>query len=307
MKRKVIVGTRGSLLALAQAEMVLSRLRALYSGISFEIKKIKTRGDRIQSSALRKVGKGIFVKELEKALLKKEIDLAIHSLKDVPTQTTPRTTIGAILEREDPRDAFVSRYTRPLNNIPPGSTIGTSSLRRQAQLRYNYNNLNIVDLRGNIDTRLAKLRAPGSKIYGIVVSMAALKRLNIHRDNNLYIQPIPLSIMVPTPAQGAICIQIREKDARSIELVSPLHHLPTAVAVETERRLLAMLEGGCNVPLGIHAEPQEDGYLTLTAALVAPDGSRQIKVELTGSVDDPYGLCKAVEIMLKSQGPLSSS
>ena len=300
-RKNIIIGSRGSRLALAQAEMVLSKLQAQYPRLKFKIKKIKTKGDKIKSAILlRKAGKGLFVKELERALLKGKIDIAVHSMKDVPTDLPTGLTIGTILERENPQDAFIGRNNIPFEKLPAGTKIGTSSLRRQSQLLAQYKSLIIKDLRGNIDTRIRKVRNARKGLGGIILAAAGIKRL--YPSNEINFELLPVNVIVPAPAQGAICLETRSDDDRTNKIIFFLHHAPTATTVTAERRLLAKLEGGCQIPLGVYGELQGDGLLKLTAVLALPDGSKSIKDSTIGSADSPKEVANALYTTLCNKG-----
>lgn len=302
MRRQTIrIGTRGSLLALAQAGIVIKKLKSFHSHLNFVTVPIQTTGDRIASAAeLRKAGKGLFVKEIERALLARKIRMAVHSMKDLPTELPPGLTLGAILEREDPRDAFISRSGLPIEKLPPGSRIGTSSLRRQAILKAHHPHLIFEDLRGNLDTRLEKLRNPRSPLAGIVVAAAGLRRLQ--SANGITAQMLPPDMIVPAAGQGALGVEIRGNDEELIRILAPLHHPPTAACMEAERELLRRLEGGCRVPLGAWAETADDGLIRLTACLAELDGRRLIRESQTGTLEDPRAVAEALETILNSRG-----
>lgn len=295
------VGTRGSALALAQARLVVERLKAAHPRLDFELVPIRTSGDRITSAAaLRRGGKGLFVKEIEKALLARKVALAVHSMKDVPTELPAGLVIGAVLERGDPSDVFVGRTATPLGKLPPGSAVGTSSLRRQAILKSLYPHLRFVELKGNLDTRLEKLRRARSPLAGIVVAAAGLRRL--YPQDGVTAQVLPREVVVPAAGQGALGVEVREGDEELRELLRAIHHEATAACVEAERELLRRLEGGCQVPLGAYAEPSDDGLLTLHACLAAPDGSRVLRASQTGTLEDPASVAEALETRLVSMG-----
>jgi len=259
------IGTRGSDLALVQARLVIAGLQQAHPGLKAEPVVIRTTGDRIgDAEALRDAGKGVFVKEIERALLARRIDAAVHSLKDMPGELPEGLELGAVLEREEAADAFVGRGAIPIEKLPPGSVIGTASLRRQALVQAAYPHVRLEDLRGNLDTRLVKLRHPKSHLAGIVVAAAGLRRLR--GPTGVPHQLLPKDRVVPAAGQGAICVEIRSSDARMRDLLAPLHHERTAAEVAAERELLRRLEGGCRVPLGVHAEASDDGLLRLTAA-----------------------------------------
>jgi len=297
----VKVGTRGSPLALAQTHLVIKRLQEARPKLHFVAVPIKTSGDRITSAAeLRKAGKGLFVKEIERALLSRKISMAVHSMKDMPTELPEGLAFGAVLERGDASDLFIGRGATPIEKLPPGSQIGTSSLRRQAILKSIFRYLVFVEMKGNLDTRLEKLRAPRSNLAGIVVAAAGVHRL--YANNGIPAQTLPRDRVVPAAGQGALCVEIRATDEEMREILQPLHHPVTASCVEAEREVLRRLEGGCQVPLGVHAEPSDDGLFKLTACLATPDGSRLIRESQTGSLEDPRSVAEALETILVTRG-----
>lgn len=250
MKRnKIVIGTRGSKLALWQANWVKDKLTELYPTIKIEIEKIKTTGDKILDAPLAKIGgKGLFVKEIEEALLSKRVDLAVHSMKDVPTEIPEGLQISAICEREDPRDAFISRDGILLNELPQGAVVGTSSLRRTVQLKALRSDLAIKPLRGNVDTRIRKLRE--GEFQAILLAMAGLKRMGFE---SIVTEIISEDLMIPAIGQGAIGIETRIDDDFVNELIKPLNHEETAVCILAERAFLSVMGGGCQVPLACHA------------------------------------------------------
>ncbi len=248
MKKRIIVGTRGSMLALVQTDIVIKKLQNTYPENEFIIKTIKTTGDSIWDKPFNLIGgKGFFVKEIEDALLKNEIDIAVHSMKDLPSELEKGLVIGAVLEREDPRDVFISENYGSIRDIRHGARIGTGSVRRKSQLLYFMDGLDIVPIRGNVDTRIKKLHS--QKLDGIVLAYAGVKRMGF---DGFIREVIPLDIMVPPSGQGAIGIETRgENDF--IEFLSPINHLDTQNEVAVERKLQSMIGGGCQVPLGINA------------------------------------------------------
>jgi hydroxymethylbilane synthase len=295
------IGTRGSDLALAQTRLVIAKLQEAHPGLAATTVVIATSGDRIRdTAALRSAGKGVFVKELERALLARRIDAAVHSLKDMPSSLPEGLAIGAILEREEPADAFVGRASLPIEQLPRGSVIGTSSLRRQALLQATYPHLRVADLKGNLDTRLEKLRHPKSPFAGIVVAAAGLRRLR--GAGGIPHQLLPKDKIVPAAGQGALAVEIRSKDERMKTLLAPIHHERSAAEAEAERELLRRLEGGCQVPLGIWAQATDDGFLRLMAAMARPDGSELIRAEATGLSETPGEIAAALETILRSRG-----
>jgi hydroxymethylbilane synthase len=268
----IVIGSRGSKLALWQAEHIAAALQAL--GTETRIDVIKTTGDNIQDVPLAQVGgKALFTKEIDEALLAGAIDLAVHSMKDVPTGLPPGLTIAAIPEREEPRDALIGRS---LAELVDGSSIGTSSLRRQAQLLAYRPLLNMEMLRGNVDTRLRKLDE--GQYDAIVLAAAGLRRLGWQdRIREL----IPVEIMCPAVGQGALAIETREDGRAAHELVRKLDHADTRIAVTAERAMLEKLGGGCQVPVGGYAYI-EKGVIHMRAIVASPDGKRVVRAELSG-------------------------
>jgi len=268
------LGTRGSSLALAQARMMAARLRELHPGLEAEEVVIRTRGDELVDSPLHQLGgKGLFVKEIEEALLGGRIDAAVHSLKDLPGELPPGLVLGAVPEREEPWDVLVSRGGESIRNLAPGSRVGTSSLRRRAQLLRYRKDLEVVDLRGNVDTRLRKV-AEG-QVHAAILAAAGLNRLGLGERATEALAP---EVMLPAVAQGALGIETREGDAETLALLAALEHLPTRQAVEAERRAMAVLEGGCKVPMAAFAELRR-GRLRLRALVASLDGERLAEAE----------------------------
>ncbi|HLW80947.1 MAG TPA: hydroxymethylbilane synthase [Candidatus Acidoferrales bacterium] len=274
------IGTRGSKLALWQAEYIRSRLLR-ECGVESELVIIKTAGDQFASAAIPDVGgKGIFIREIEDALLERRVDLAVHSMKDVPTETPRGLSFPAIIKREDPRDCLVSRSGAALAELPAGARVGTSSLRRQAQLRYIRGDLQVVDLRGNVDTRLRKLDA--DEVDAIILARAGLDRLGLSGRVTATLAP---EVMLSAVGQGALALEVREDDARVLEALARFDDPETRAAVTAERALLAELEGGCQVPLGAWARI-ERGMLRMDARVLAADGSECIERDASGSPAD---------------------
>ncbi len=301
MTRTVKVGTRGSPLALVQTELVLKKLRQAHPDIKFSTVVIRTKGDTLRTAEqLRTAGKGLFVKEIEQALLRKTVQMAVHSVKDLPSDLAEGLALGAVLEREDPSDLFIGRRTAQIDKLSPGALVGTASLRRQAFLRAMIPHVEPVDLRGNLDTRLEKLNHPKSKLSGIVVAAAGVRRLM--PQHNFPAQLLPKETFVPAPGQGALAIEIRSKDEELKKLLAVVHHELTAAAIEVERAVMRRFEGGCQVPLGVCAEATDDGLVRVTACLASVDGNALIRETATGSAGDPETLAEALETMLKSRG-----
>lgn len=272
-ERLIRIGTRGSALALAQANEVRSRLMAAHGlpESAFEIVIIKTSGDMILDRPLSEVGgKGLFTKEIEDALLEKRIDLAVHSMKDMQTALPDGLTIGAVLPREDVRDAFISLKHKSFDELPRGAVVGTSSLRRQAQIKRIRPDLQIIGFRGNVQTRLTKLRDQVAE--ATFLACAGLRRLGLADHIT---SPVPVESMLPAVAQGAIGIEICLDDADTAALLAPLDDKPTAMCVSAERAFLATLEGSCRTPIAGLA--RLDGEtLTFKGETLSPDGSRHV-------------------------------
>ena len=276
------IGSRGSQLALWQANHVASLLRE--QGHSVEIEVIKTTGDKITDVALAQVGtKGMFTKEIEEALAENCVDLAVHSLKDVPTELAPEFTLAAIMQREDPRDALISVKYSALDDLPHGAKVGTSSLRRQCQLKAMRPDLEIFPLRGNVDTRLRKLES--GEYAAIILAAAGVHRLGLDRHMRARIEP---DVMCPAVGQGALAIETRREDRQTQALLTFLNDVDTRVAIECERALLGALGGGCQVPIGAYAE-KRDGRLHLHAMVGRPDGSEVLREHASGDNGERLG------------------
>ena len=278
------LGTRGSALALWQANWTKNALEQRWPDLTVELVPIKTTGDKILDVPLAKIGgKGLFTKELDEALLDGRIDLAVHSLKDVPFQLPDGIDFGAIPEREDPRDAFISKGPK-VQELGQGATVGTSSLRRQVQLRHRFPALNLVTLRGNVDTRLRKLDA--GEYDGIILAAAGLKRLG-HEDR--ITQILDDDIMVSAVGQGALGIVCRSTDENTRRMLAALDHLETRTAVMAERGLLRALGGSCQVPVAGKARIQADRII-LKGLIASLDGSRVLSQEISGPTNAPADL-----------------
>lgn len=244
MNSKIIVGTRGSTLALAQTHWVIKQLAAFYPRLNFEILKITTKGDLVQNKSLDKIGgKGVFVKEIEKALLDGKIDLAVHSMKDMPTSQPPGLILADVPAREDARDVLV--LSKRHKSLPPNATIATGSKRRKFQLQSAYSGINIVPMRGNIETRIKKIETQG--LDGIILAAAGLKRLGLQYLINCY---LPMETMLPAPSQGALAIEIREDDIAIKEIVNAIKDEYATVQIAAERAFLEAIGGGCQLPVG---------------------------------------------------------
>jgi hydroxymethylbilane synthase len=276
--KTIRIGTRGSALALAQTEWVKRALAQRYPELGVEIVRIKTSGDRFLTSPVPAIGKGIFVKEIEEALQEEKIDLAVHSMKDLPTAATAGLVIAAVPEREDARDALVTRGGGRLADLPSGTRIGTGSLRRRAQLLHRRPDLHIVPIRGNVDTRLKKM--DHGEVDGLLMAAAGLERLGLAERIGERLAP---EICLPAPAQGALALQTRDRD-EAVGLVQFLIHTPTMREAAAERALLDRLGGGCQLPIGARAWV-EGKKLKLAAVVADPDGRKVLREEREGFAD----------------------
>lgn len=284
-KNKVVIGTRGSKLALWQAEWVKAELQRMNPGLEIELNKIKTTGDKILDVPLAKVGgKGLFVKEIEEALLRGEADLAVHSMKDVPTDFPEGLYLAVICEREDPRDAFIAQNkqqgARRLKDLPQGATVGTSSLRRSCQLLSKRPDLKIVQLRGNLETRFRKLDE--GQFDAMILATAGVKRLGWQQRITEVIEP---QLSLPAIGQGAVGIECRINDEYINQLIAPLNHKETSICVRAERALLKRLQGGCQVPIAAYTTIK-DGRLIMDGLVGSVTGDRIIKEHLEGTIED---------------------
>lgn len=298
------IGTRGSPLALAQARETARRLAVAHPALAgegaIEIVVIKTTGDRIQDRALNQIGgKGLFTKEIEEALIEGGIDLAVHSMKDVPTWLPPGLEIACLFPREDPRDAFFAAAGAGLDDLPPGAVVGTASLRRQAQILARRPDLRVVTFRGNVETRLRKL-ADG-QVDATLLAVAGLRRLG---QEDRISSVLPAEVMLPAVAQGAIGIEIRSDDDRMRAYLAPLHCAATERRVAAERSLLATLDGSCRTPIAALAELDGGGRLVLDALVAKPDGSVVHRTRRQGGPDEAESLGRDAGNELKARmGP----
>lgn len=291
------IATRKSPLALWQAEHVRERLQAEHPGLQVELVTMSTQGDRVLDSPLAKIGgKGLFVKELELAMLEDRADIAVHSMKDVPAELPQGLGIGTILEREDPRDALVSSRFSSIGDLPQAARVGTSSLRRQCQLRAARPDLQILDLRGNVGTRLSKL--DDGHYDAIVLACAGLKRLGMEERITCAISP---DEMLPAIAQGVVGIECRLDDERVADLIRPLAHLETGLRTGAERAMNAALAGGCQAPVAGYAE-LKDGLITLRGLVGWPDGHEIIRAEISGPVEQAESMGRQLAEDLLAQG-----
>lgn len=292
----VIIGTRGSQLALWQANWVKKALETKHPSISVELEIIKTKGDKILDVPLAKVGgKGLFVKEIEESLLNARIDIAVHSMKDMPADIPDGLCIGAIPKRETPNDVLISKNNLLLSELAQGSCIGTSSLRRASQLRHARPDLNILPLRGNLDTRIKKLET--ENLDGIILAAAGIKRLGLENQITEYLDT---GIMLPAVGQGALCIEIRENDPEIFHLLSHLNHQKTNYVVQGERAFLHRLEGGCQVPIAAFGTIENNTF-SLTGLVADIEGTKIIKETLSGqpTASEKTGLALAERLLSK--------
>jgi hydroxymethylbilane synthase len=278
---KVRIGTRGSKLALWQTEFVRRKLSDVFPDVEIEVKVIKTKGDKILDSPLSKIGdKGIFTREIEIELLNREIDIAVHSLKDLPTKLPEGLIIGAVTEREDVRDVLISKDNLKLAELPKEAVIATGSLRRRAQLLHFRSDFKFVDLRGNIDTRFRKFDE--SNWDAMVLAFAGVRRMNYE---GRIAELISTDIVLPAVGQGAIAIEVREDDVKILDLVRRINHIETELATRSERALLRRLEGGCQVPIGAFAVVN-DGKIKISAMISNFDGTFFVRDSIEGFVSN---------------------
>jgi hydroxymethylbilane synthase len=294
------LGTRGSKLALVQAGLVRDALAAAVPALAgadaIEIVPIRTTGDAIQDRPLSEAGgKGLFVKEIEEALLSQRIDVAVHSMKDMPTAQPPGLVIAAFLPREDARDVLIAGNARRIADLKPGAVVGTSALRRRAQLLHRRPDLQIVNLRGNVDTRLAKREA--GVVEATLLALAGLKRLGMAHVGT----PVPEDEMLPAVGQGAVCIECRADDAKVRAWLAAIDHRPTATCVAAEHAMLVVLDGSCRTPIAGHAILAADG-LHLRGLIVKPDGSELIATERRGTPADAEAMGRDAGHELKRRG-----
>lgn len=284
----LLIGTRGSQLALAQAETVRAQIGRVWTREEARLETVKTLGDRLSAKETWEEGgeppQGLFTKELDEALLSGRIRAAIHSLKDVPTTLPAGIQFGALLKREDPRDAFISRSGAKFLGLPAGSRVGTSSPRREAQIRASRADLAVVPLRGNVDTRLRKMQE--GELDAIVIAAAGLKRLGREKETTEFLSP---EIMVPAPAQGVLCVTLRQEDDELKKALEPLNDQPTRICAEAERAFLKTLQGGCRVPVGALAS-MEGQTLNLTGVVANPNGGQMMRNSQKGSLERPAEL-----------------
>lgn len=294
--RKIIVGSRRSKLALTQTNQFIEKLKAAGAPFEFEVKEIVTKGDRIVDVTLSKVGgKGLFVKEIEQALYDKEIDFAVHSMKDMPSVLPEGLVIGCIPEREDPRDAFISNAHVKFLDLPVGAVVGTSSLRRSSQLLLLRPDLDIQWIRGNIDTRLEKLKS--GDFDAILLAAAGLKRMGWKDD--IVTEFLEVEECLPAIGQGALAIECREEDAELLAELAKINHENTALAVNAERKFLKDMDGSCQVPIAGYATVR-DGEISFTGLISSPDAEEVFKESIVSR--DPIEAGRAVAERISAQG-----
>jgi hydroxymethylbilane synthase len=290
------IGTRGSALALWQARSISEALRAV-AGVQSELVIVKTSGDKFQQTSFSEIGtKGVFIKELEDALLERRVDLAVHSMKDVPTEIPGGLTIAAICKRQDVRDALLSTSGALLDRLRAGAKVGTSSLRRKSQLLYARSDLQILDLRGNVDTRIEKLKR--GDYDAIVLAKAGLDRLGLSANIT---EVLPTDVCLPAAGQGAIGIEARLEDAETLRILAVLNDAETRSGVDAERAALAGLEGGCQVSIGAWGRV-ENGKLVLEVAVLSPDGAQRMREKSWGALEEAVPLGERVAAKMLEQG-----
>jgi hydroxymethylbilane synthase len=294
------LGTRGSALALAQSRLTADALTAA-TGRPVELVRIVTTGDR-STAPVAQLGVGVFVSALRDALLAGEIDFAVHSYKDLPTAVPARLHIAAVPHREDPRDVLIAKGDRGLAELPPGSVIGTGAVRRIAQLHALGLELQVTPIRGNVDSRIARVHGPEADLDAVVLARAGVARLGRTAEITETLDPM---LMLPAPAQGALAVECRADDADLVELLAVLDHAPSRAAVVAERAMLATLEAGCSAPVAAHAELAEGengDEIYLRGAVISPDGSRAIRLSRTGTPADAAEIGKALAADLLDNG-----
>lgn len=296
-KNTIRIGTRGSQLALYQAKRTQKELAEKFPDLSVEIEVIKTKGDKILDVALSKIGdKGLFTKEIENALLAGTVDIAVHSLKDLPTVLPDGLKLGAVLERGEYRDALVSKDGRKLSELTPGDTIATSSLRRKAGLLKLNKNFKIVDIRGNVNTRLRKMEE--GHCDAMIMAAAGLQRLELDRYITEILEP---DVLIPATSQGVIAIESRTDDARIDEYLKEINHRETWIAIEAERSFLHTIEGGCQVPVGCFTRFEKDKF-RITGFVASVDGTQFLIDEETGTVENAHETGKKLAHKLREKG-----
>jgi len=297
MISKLVIGTRGSKLALYQANLVKSKLEAAYPNLEIDINIIKTKGDKILDIALSKIGdKGFFTKEIQDALYYKEVDIAVHSLKDLPTELPKGTQLGAILERANHRDVLVSVDGKKLADFTSEDKIATSSLRRKSQLMQINKDVQVVEIRGNVDTRIRKMH--NGHCQGMIMAAAGIERLGLHGHISEYLNETQ---MLTAPGQGAIAIEIREQDNEVLEVLSVLNHNESAICVSAERSFLNRLDGGCQIPFAAHATIAGD-ILTIEGLVATLDGRKMQREAIKGNIKNATQLGIDLANSIKKNG-----
>lgn len=298
--RTIRIGSRKSQLALVQTYWVQEQLQKHFPDRQFEVHTMSTQGDKILDVALSKIGdKGLFTKELELSMINQQIDLAVHSLKDLPTNLPEGLVLGVVTERENPADALVvhaQHKDKQLETLPEGAIVGTSSLRRLAQLRHHFPHLTFKDIRGNLNTRLKKL--DDGEYDAIILAVAGLERLGM---GDRVHQVIPPEVSLHAVGQGALGIECRAGDTEVLELLKAIEHLSTAQRCNAERAFLRQLEGGCQVPIGVNTTIEGD-TLTLTGIVISVDGKRSVKDSISGSASDAEQVGKELALQMRQQG-----
>ena len=295
-KQVIKIGSRGSPLALRQNEEVLSLLRPLYPEVDFQVVTVRTQGDINQDAPLAELGLGIFVNEIERQLLDGQFDMAIHSLKDMPTKLPEELTLGAIVRRQDPRDVLINRWSCSLSQLPEGARIGTSSPRRQAQLKSLCPQATVLPIRGNVETRIRK--AQGEDFDGTILAAAGLARLGLTDHIAEYLSA---QRFVPPPGQGALTVEVRTDDDRIQEILAPIDHIETRLAVSAERAFLDKLGGGCQLPVGAYARCVDE-LMLMTVFICSPNGEKAFRAKLEGLALDPLQMASDAYLAVAERG-----
>ncbi|MDF2910475.1 MAG: hydroxymethylbilane synthase [Sporolactobacillus laevolacticus] len=299
--RTIQVGSRKSKLALIQSGMVIKSLSSKSDHFSFDIKHIVTKGDRILDVTLSKIGgKGLFVKEIERALLDGSIDFAVHSMKDMPAELPQDLEIASIPKREDPHDVLIFREYKKLEELSPGAVVGTSSLRRAAQILNIRPDLTIRSLRGNVDSRIARLKS--GDFDAIVLAAAGMKRLGVEEKG----ENLPFDLMLPAVGQGALAIECRSSDTELKALLEKINNEETAVTVRAERSFLKRLNGGCQVPIAAFCERRKDGMLAMSGLVASADGTKLLKTSRLGDQPEALGIMAAEDLLVQGAGKILS-
>lgn len=298
MRNKIVIGTRKSVLALWQAEYVADRLRKAYPDVTVELLPVSTRGDEILNMPLAQIGgKGLFIQELEYLIREGKADMAVHSLKDMPADLPPDFALAAVTDREDPRDAFVSLKYRSFEEMPAGSKVGTSSLRRQSQLLHRRSDLHIESLRGNVQTRLRKLDE--GQYDAVILAAAGLKRLGLGDRIRSYLS---IDDSIPAAGQGVMAIEVRKDDAELQQMLAFLHNETVASCIAAERAFLGRVGGDCKVPAGAFAQEAEDGRLRVDAFISSEDGQRFYRRSVSGNAAEAESLGASIADSLLNDG-----